>query len=185
MAYTAPSSSSDSEAENDLQQPRFHVPMLDDDFGDQLFLYEPQPGALFNRYRRRRDVSDVETEPRAHQEPVLRCRCNNCEEWHDMHACEKRCCLDIYQVQDIMAEVNMQGSCFLEQPDFEIICRNPTVRRITRATFDRREQRTYYQALPQHKRDRYITYCNMARWIYGWMGVGNRAPLAACIVKKI
>ena len=84
-----------------------------------------------------------------------------------------------------MAAVNMVDSCFLEHPDFDIILKQHVVQRITRATFDWREQRQYYEALPQHKRHRYIVYCNIARWVYGWLGFGNRRPLAACIVKKV
>lgn len=171
-------SSSESEEET---APRFTVPLPDE---AEFFLNEPQPGALFNRRRQHRN--EDEREPRQPTpEPELRCKCNNCQEWYDMRACEKRCCKDIYEIGDIMAEVNMLDSCFINHPDFAIICSNKTVQKITRATFNRYEKRRYYEQLPEHKRSRYTAYCNMARWIYGHLGVGNRVPLAACIVKKI
>lgn len=89
----------------------------------------------------------------------------------------------IKEMRDIMAGAGV--ACFTDHPDFDTVCFNATILQITAATFDRPEKRTYIRGLPEHKRHRYLSYCNVARWVYGRTGVGNREPLSACVVDKI
>lgn len=171
------SSSSSYDSELETASSTFHIPDIDDD----MFQHEPMPGAMFARFHRERDEDE---EQQSTDIPQLVCSCGECQEWVGIRNIEKRCCQQIAEARHIMAEANMESSCLTAHPDFDTVCFNATIHKITRASFDRRE-RSQCNRMEQHRQRRYIAYCNMSRWLYGRTGRGNRVPLCVCVVRKI
>ena len=83
-----------------------------------------------------------------------------------------------------MRDAGLPG-CFTEHPDFAIMAFNKTLLQTHRVTFDRTDQKAYVNSLPEHKRNHFVTYSTIIRWVYKRLGSGIREPLPVCVVQSI
>lgn len=164
---------------------RFTVPMPDDTYS--WHDNEPGPGTLFSRRRTRARAGDEQaTEPTEHESAnTFTCLCQRCKDWTGMRYCEKRCCFQVPDIRNIMRDVGLPNACFTEHPDFNVMAFNETSLLTHRVTFDRTDRKAYINNLPEYKRNRFVAYSIMIRWVYKRLGTGIREPLPACVVRSI
>ncbi|XP_061186205.1 P2X purinoceptor 7-like [Saccostrea echinata] len=106
------------------------------------------------------------------------CTCGHCPAMST--APESICCKEIPQILTVLEDE--QGKCCItEHSDFPPVCLHHAVLRTAYYAY-----RQHYEELPEcNGRFRYIAYCQLVRWCWGWLGRTVRVPLPACAVQRI
>ncbi|XP_077529113.1 P2X purinoceptor 7-like [Haemaphysalis longicornis] len=106
------------------------------------------------------------------------CQCGHCTVLANFEERECLCCRELGHVVTALSP----AGCIMEHADFRTVCLNTAVLRV--AYFELRA-RGYPMSDDIHKRYRYTAYRQFVRWLWGWLGEGNRLVLPSCVVAKI
>lgn len=116
------------------------------------------------------------------------CTCDNCSQM-DRYV-ERVCCHEIPQCLEkaddsiIYYEGAEQYGCITENPGFRLICLQWQVVDNAWLAYKQTYRQSAYEG-PQHKRRRHVAYRELARFLFGIVGVNNRYILPSCAVQAI
>ncbi|XP_044158138.1 uncharacterized protein LOC122944008 [Bufo gargarizans] len=105
------------------------------------------------------------------------CTCNNCPEMKTNIECI--CCHEVDNAQEFITDSN----CIIGHEFFHIFCqREDTVNVVLRTIGQVRLPPAQKDMNRQRSKTAYRTF---TAWVHGYLGVGNRRPIPACVVYKV
>ncbi|XP_064635189.1 uncharacterized protein LOC135492574 [Lineus longissimus] len=109
---------------------------------------------------------------------IYRCHCDNCQIQQKEDECT--CCHEIQRVQDKMAEIEAEGTtCIIQHP----VCLDHHVLQVAWLQYRQQYGRAAYDG-PYEKRMRHISYRQLAKWCWGFLGRDVRVVLPSCAVSR-